>query len=928
MTLRKLWQLTMKSKRVLNYRTSIIFTSYTAVLSLIIFIILDSYFINIEKHELKSILDIEGKSYYKLFQESLRQRLYAMDRMATRFSNSGPESKQQWEADASNYYKHFKGFQAIEWADNDTRLQWIYPMKGNEAAINLVLNKEGRRGKAIEYAIINKNGALTKAISLKQGGRGFLSLHPAYEKGLPNGYIVGVYRADDLVAQFSNQKFNLNIMLEKEILFNNFNKLNSASNFTLTYKFHVRNMNFSIIVQPSSKLTLQNNRIQKNRKVSFLIIFLVVIFIAFRFSRYRDESKFLNTRYRLMNNAISANALISETDARGVITYVNENFQKVSKYSEEELIGKTHRIVKSDEHDKNFFEDIWKTITSGEIWEGIIKNKAKDGSDYWVRSTIFPMYNNNNEITNFTSIRHDITEQKMKDLEVEEKNTYLNLALDGANLGIWDWYLSDNSVNFDRRWAEMLGIDYSTIKMELLTWESRVHPDDLDKCYKDINQYLDGKTDQYQNTHRMKHADGSWVYIFDQGKISQWDKDGKPIRFTGTHLNITKQKEQEQKLKEAKRIAERAEKAKSEFLANMSHEIRTPMNGVLGMVQLLSETNLNDEQRGMVETTKSCGNSLMAILNDVLDISKIESGKLVIERVNFDLKACIDEAILLSSHGASEKGIDLSFTNNSKIPLCFYGDVTRIRQVLFNFISNAVKFTNEGEVEISVNTKHFESEKYAVQVNVKDTGIGIPEKSQDHLFKAFTQADSSTTRMFGGTGLGLSICFKLAELMGGRVFFESKEGIGSTFSMELTLEKGDVEEFNSKISEKISENDTSPLDILIVEDNLINQKIAKMMLKKLGHKCSVAENGLVALTSVEKQKFDLVFMDMQMPVMDGVTSTEKIILKHGSQAPPIVAMTANAFSDDKEKCTQVGMVDFVAKPITMSELKRVLAKFM
>jgi PAS domain S-box-containing protein len=741
----------------------------------------------------------EAVSYFSHFEESLIQRLYALDRMANRFKGRGENFKKDWMLDAKDYYEHFRGFQAVEWADNSSQLQWIYPLKGNEAAIGLVLNKEGRRDEAINYAIKMSQGALTKAITLKQGGRGFLSLHPAIRNGKRNGYIIGVYRANDIISLFSTKKLNLKVNLEGEQVYNSFEKTSDLA--TLSNELKIRNITFKIWVQPSIAFLNHSKKTKTFRNIIFFGLFIF----------------------------------------GSMIFYLLNNYQR--KKREQESI-------------------------------------------------------------------------------ISEQNTYLNLALEGANLGIWDWYLTDNSVRFDRRWAEMLGIDYETIKMDVSTWESRVHPDDLDKCYEDIQAYLNGESEYYHNIHRMKHSDGRWVYILDQGKVSKSDLNGKPIRFTGTHLDITKQKEQEIKLLEAKIAAESAERAKSDFLANMSHEIRTPMNGVIGMLQLLEETELTKDQKEMLGTTRSCGNDLMALLNDILDISKIESGKVNFENINFDIYKCITEAISLTSFKSSEKEIDVSFAGALDKELWLVGDVTRVKQIVTNYLSNAIKFTEKGVVTVDISSKEIDSDKYRVIISVRDTGIGIPKESQSKLFEAFSQADTSTTRLFGGTGLGLSICSKLASAMRGRVWFESELGQGSTFFVELDFKKGKKEEVAFKnINKKVI---NSSKKVLIAEDNIVNQKIARMMLKKVGLNCDIANNGLEALDALKKKSFDIIFMDMQMPIMDGITATSKIISKYGKKAPPIVAMTANAFEEDRRRCKEVGMVDFISKPILMEELTRVL----
>jgi len=379
-------------------------------------------------------------------------------------------------------------------------------------------------------------------------------------------------------------------------------------------------------------------------------------------------------------------------------------------------------------------------------------------------------------------------------------------------------------------------------------------------------------------------------------------------------------------------ILEQSNNEISRFLANMSHEIRTPMNGLLGMVSLLSDTKLSSEQNNMLETIKSCGKGLLHVLNDILDYSKFESGNLELERLDFELIKCIDEIIYLSSFEANNKNINIVLEIDQITPKYLKGDVTRIKQILINFMSNAIKFTHAGDIKLLISSVKVDAINYEVNFGIKDTGIGISEENQKKLFQAFIQADSSITRKFGGTGLGLAISAKLANAMDGKVSVESKEGVGSTFSLLLPLEQAQsglnsaTNQQKSKASEKLSETAMTH-QILVVEDNRINQIIAENMLRKLGLSCDIAVNGLEALTAVANKKYSLIFMDMQMPVMDGISATKKIVEKYGNKRPTIVAMTANAFQKDKDRCINAGMNDFIAKPIDLAELVRVLSQY-
>ena len=502
----------------------------------------------------------------------------------------------------------------------------------------------------------------------------------------------------------------------------------------------------------------------------------------------------------------------------------------------------------------------------------------------------------------------------------------LQYAIQGSSDGLWDWNLQLEEVYYSPRWIEMLSYSADDVEPHVDFWRGILHPEDSAATLADLDAHLSGETPQFQNEMRLRTAPGDWLWVQGRGQVVQRDKEGQPLRMVGTMTDISKRKEIEEKLILAKREADIANDAKSQFLANMTHEIRTPMNAVIGVVQLLRTTELDEEQHELLGLLNESADSLMHIINDVLDLSKLDAGQMQLEMGSFNLTEMLHNTSRIFSQNASAKGLKIIDEIDDQLHGIYSTDAGRLRQILMNLINNAIKFTEAGEVTVSAQPSP--DKKDWIRFEVRDTGIGIDEDSLDHLFDEFRQVDATISRVYGGTGLGLAICDRIVKNLGGKIGVDSKLGEGSRFWFELPIEYiGETADTNESEERAVPFEDI-PCSILLVEDIVPNQLIAKKFLERMGHSVEIAANGLQALNTLESSSFDLVLMDIQMPEMDGLTATRKIReLDSDQSAVPIIAMTANSSPEDQKKSVEAGMNGFITKPIDFNELREITAKW-
>ena len=552
----------------------------------------------------------------------------------------------------------------------------------------------------------------------------------------------------------------------------------------------------------------------------------------------------------------------------------------------------------------------------GETVGAQVPMRRPDGTKAWMQAQVTGWRNPQSEIAGIVVTANDITELKAALDSANRSEERLNLALSLSEVHVWE-------------------LDYVNRKLFKAGAEDTFFetPQTYESLYRDIYATIDPRDHAlvkeawrrhveegapYGPHYRIARQDGQEIWA--EGVIELFSDDkGRPLRMVGALRNITEAKQAEQRLMQAIAAAEAANTAKSQFLATMSHEIRTPLNGVLGMAQAMEADELGDVQRGRLGVIRESGQSLLAILNDVLDISKIEAGKLELEEADFDLGEIAESARHAFAALAETKDVALVLRLATGAAGVYRGDATRVRQILYNLISNAVKFTERGAVTVTVQRRGGR-----VRFSVSDTGIGIARDDMARLFQKFEQADASTTRRFGGSGLGLAICRQLAELMGGRIHARSTAGVGTTFLASLPLPRlGEARPALEPVVAQTAPAQARDLRVLAAEDNEINQLVLQTLLGQIGLTPTIVGDGASVLEAWEGGEWDVILMDVQMPRMDGPTATREIRRREtvsGRARTPIVALTANAMAHQVQDYIAAGMDDFVAKPIEVGAL--------
>jgi PAS domain S-box-containing protein len=614
-------------------------------------------------------------------------------------------------------------------------------------------------------------------------------------------------------------------------------------------------------------------------------------------------------------------------DSQGRIVDCNEPFTTLMGAPREQLIGfsvlhdsapaMAETIRKALAGERASFEGEYTSVTGGVTrFLRVIFNPISQEAPIGVIGTL-----------------EDVSRRKEMEEALRQERTILRNILEDTLAGYWDWDLRNGNEYLSPTFKRMFGYEDSELPNSFETWKTLIHPDDLLEVMRAVRMHIASRgTVPFNMEIRYLHRNGHVVWVISTGRVISWDKNGRPLRMVGCHIDISRRKVVEEALVQAKEEADNANRIKSEFLANMSHEIRTPLNGIMGMFQLLEITGLTAEQAEYASTALQSCRRLVNLLSDILDLARIEAGKLSISFASMDLREIFDQVQDLFKPAAREQGLDLSFHLDPGVPEQLFGDATRIQQILTNLVGNALKFTPKGRVVVDASPlPRQEAGHLRVLFSVSDTGIGIPEEKLARLFKPFSQVNEGYTRAYQGAGLGLSICKRLVDLMGGGFFVDSVENVGTTFyftvNFDLYLPIAEPEPPVQITNPSALEG----LRVLLVEDDRVSALVAGAMLRNLGVLVEFAENGRLALDMLRDQGTDLVLMDVQMPVMDGVETTRAIRSGDAGEAMrhvPIIAMTAFAMTHDKDAFMEAGMDMHIPKPVSMIDLVAAVAKLM
>ena len=622
----------------------------------------------------------------------------------------------------------------------------------------------------------------------------------------------------------------------------------------------------------------------------------------------------------------------------GVIQSWNPAAEKIFGYTSKEVIGNSIVLMIPTDNIKDELDILIRIEQGKHIDQFETVLSRKNGSLIDVSATISPVLNSEGKVVGVSTIARDITKRKRAEDELKKKEHLLSESQRIGHIGSWHYELGTQQLTWTDEIYRIYGVSPDTFSLNSESFISLIHPEDQPLMLTWLQECSAGENPG-ELEFRIILPDGSVNYISGHGELNYDDKH-KPISLTGTAQNITVRKQMEMSLILSREEAEHANKAKDSFLATMSHEIRTPLGGMLGMLELLSMKPLDADQTATLDTASASGRSLLRILNDILDWSKIEQGKLEIIPAPTRLDELLQEVVNTYTHVASIKSLGITKHIDARLNTAYLVDQLRLSQILNNFVSNAIKFTAQGKIEVGITLVDTVASGDLVCFSVKDTGIGISPEVQKNLFQNYTQGTADTARMFGGTGLGLAICRRLATMLGGEISLVSEPGKGATFTLSLNLTRSYLEpELRIPHQLDVAQLITQPLhfsgvdapEVLVVDDHPTNRELLSRQIKLMGLRVTTAEDGRKGIALWRDNHFAMIITDCHMPNMDGYEMTRtirNIETLEGYPRIPVIAWTANALKEENEKIAAAGMDAILVKPVSMKMLRETLEKWL
>jgi len=1044
--------------------------------------------------------------------------LRALNRMKLRWQKHGGTPREEWEADAKAYLADEPVFAAIEWVDPQLIVRWCVPEEQAPSIAGLDLRRDRRWDAVGALAKSQAEGGpvFSPVLPLKQGGNGFLVYLPLQASQGFDGFLVGVFD----VQKIMNSVLDSNSFDQVAVSIYDGKKLLSgppvasprAPSHYVVSELAAHGYRWTIFVAPSAQFVAENqNRLPYLVLVLGILLAIKTAAVVRSWQRAKVQAHFaaranlalkreirqrrkaetkLRDSEELLRAVLDSATGVSviSADPHGLITYFSKGSERMLGYRPDELVGRCtpaliHDPAEMEQRARDLSAELGVPISGFEAFVARPKQYgsesrewtyiAKDGCRKTVDLTVTVLRNGPGEPTGFLGTAVDVTERRRMEEDLratvqamETAQSLLNAAGRIARLGHWELALDGSPP----RWSDITYAIHEVSPGTPVSLEEAInffHPEDRQMVRDSATRSAESGV-EFEFEARIITAKGRLTWIHSRGEAVR-DEAGRVVALRGVFQDVDERHkaaqllaERNDQLQAANRQVLAYAQAKAEFLANMSHEIRTPLNAIIGMSELLNDFAIDGRHRELVETIRTSGDVLLALINDILDFSKMESGQLELEHVPVDLHECVESALDIISATAAKKKIDLLYWIDPTVPAFVLGDLTRLRQLLVNLVSNAVKFTDDGEVFVRVSKRDGEGGPL-LHVSVRDTGIGIPSDRRNRLFQAFSQVDASTTRRYGGTGLGLAICHRLVEIMKGHIWVESAEGKGSDFQFSIPLEaasittptiyqRGANHDLDGLLALLVDDNETNrwilrsqvnawgmqsretafpeealrwaqrgdpfdvvildgqmpamngyelsthlracpqmrqvpivlltsmaderknladfgidavltkpvktaplfetlsklvlgkggissgnnreplnnlaaecPLRILVAEDNSINQRVISLQMERLGYRPKIVRDGVEALEILKERGFDLIFLDVQMPRMDGYAAAREICRRYPrADRPRIIALTADASADDREKCLAAGMDDFLAKPIRGQNLAAAL----